>query len=787
MRSLYTCLTTQHDPFMVGVAGLICPLGAYANTVLCRHAVRTPPGRLRLAWMAAAALATCTAIWATHFIAMLAFDPGMPWAVLAGPTAVSFGVALLLMLCATTLLVEGRSLLVQAAGGLLGGLSVAAMHYTGMSGYRVTGSIAWDPGGIAASVLAGGALSTMAGVASRCLRGQAAVWVPAALLAAAVLATHFIGMASLTATFDPRVALPAGTLPTAILSLLAAQAALLILGLTLLAQRLHLRAAQRHHAERERMCDLADIALEGLLILDGARIIGVNQSLARLLPHPRDHYLGSTLDALLPGCRLADVPQEHEADAGLQTAEGLAPVRVIAQTVLIGRRPCAVVAVRDQRDRLRSEEEVRRLAFSDTLTDLPNRARYNAVLAARCASCRAGDGGFALMALDLDRFKAVNDMFGHDAGDALLQRVAGRLRAVLRDGDFVARLGGDEFALLAEGLGSADGVHTLADRVVDVLSRPYLIGGHVFDIGASVGVALHPADGHDAAALSRHADLALLRAKDDGKGTYRMFEPEMNARMHARRQMEAGLRRAVLRGEFVVHYQPQVDACTGAYDGAEALIRWRDPARGMVSPAEFIPVAEETGLIVGIGEWVLRTACRDALAWPAGLRVAVNLSPVQVRDPGLAEMVAAILHDTGLPGARLELEVTESVLLNDGAATLDTLNRLRALGIRISLDDFGTGYSSLSYLQQFPFDKIKIDQSFIRQTPGDVGSAAILRAVVTMGASLGMATTAEGVETQAQMRFITAEGCSQAQGYLFSRPVPQDELLAVWASEAVAA
>ena len=331
------------------------------------------------------------------------------------------------------------------------------------------------------------------------------------------------------------------------------------------------------------------------------------------------------------------------------------------------------------------------------------------------------------MALDLDRFKAVNDMFGHDAGDSLLRRVAGRLRAILRDGDFVARLGGDEFTLLAEGLGTADRVHLLADRVVDVLSRPYLIGGHVFDIGVSVGVALHPTDGADAAALGRHADLALLRAKDDGRGTYRMFEPEMDARMDARRHMEAGLRRAVLRREFVVHYQPQVDTRTGAYDGAEALVRWHDPVRGLVPPAEFIPVAEETGLIVGIGEWVLRTACRDALEWPAGLRVAVNLSPVQVRDPKLADMVAAVLSETGLPGSRLELEVTESVLLQDGAATLDTLNRLRALGIRISLDDFGTGYSSLSYLRRYPFDKIKIDQSFIRQTPGDAGSAAILR------------------------------------------------------------
>jgi diguanylate cyclase (GGDEF)-like protein len=518
-----------------------------------------------------------------------------------------------------------------------------------------------------------------------------------------------------------------------------------------------------------------------LLILDGDKIIGVNGSLARLLPNPRDFYLGCGLDALLPGWKPQAVPLDCEGDGVLQLADEAVPVRVIAQTVTLDGRPHLVVAVRDQRERLRSEQEVRRLASTDALTDLPNRARYNAVLAGRCASHRAGDGGFALIAVDLDRFKVVNDLFGHDAGDDLLQRVAGRLRSVLREGDFVARLGGDEFALVAEGLGSAERVHHLADLVVDLLSRPYLINGRVFDIGASAGVALHPGDGADPGTLGRHADMALLRAKDDGKGTYRLFEPGMDARVRARRNMESGLRRAVQRGEFEVHYQPQVNTRTGAYDGAEALLRWRDPAGGMIPPADFIPVAEETGLIVGLGEWVLHTACRDALDWPDELRVAVNLSPVQVRDPKLAEMVAAVLRDTGLPGWRLELEVTESVLLQDGATTLDTLNRLHALGIRIALDDFGTGYSSLSYLRQYPFDKIKIDQSFIRQIPGDAGCAAILRAVVTMGTSLGMATTAEGVETAAQMRFIMSEGCDQAQGYLFSRPVPQDKLVAMFA------
>ncbi len=787
MRSVYTCLTTQHDTAMVAVAFTICLLGAYTNAVLCRHATQTPAGRGRLAWVATAVAATSTAIWATHFVAMLAFSPGMPWAILVGPTVLSYLVTLVLVATGNFLLVEARGLALRVAGGLVIGLAVAVMHYTGMAGYRVTGSLRWDLGEVAASVLIGATLGALAGVAVHRCRGHAAVWVPAALIAAAVLGTHFTGMAALTAAYEPGVALPTWALSTTVLFVLVSQAALVILGLVLLSQRLHLGAERRGRAERQRICDLADIALEGLLILDGDKIIGVNGSLARLLPNPPECYLGCGIHAVLPGFTPETVPLDCEAEAELQWADEAVPVRIIAQTVTLDRRPHLVVAVRDQRERLRSEQEVQRLAFTDTLTDLPNRARYNAALAARCASHRTGDGGFALIALGLDRFKVFNDLFGHDTGDGLLQRVAGRLRTILREGDFVARLSGDEFVLMAEGLGSAERVHHLADLIVDLLSRPYLINGRVLDIGASVGVALHPNDGADPATLGRHADIALLRAKDDGRGTYRLFEPEMDARVQARRTMESGLRRAIQHGEFEVYYQPQVNIRTGSYDGAEALLRWHNPGGGMIPPGEFIPVAEETGLIVGLGEWVLRTACRDALDWPAGLRVAVNLSPVQVRDPNLAEMVAGVLRDTGLPGSRLELEVTESVLLQDGAATLDTLNRLHAMGIRIALDDFGTGYSSLSYLRQYPFDKIKIDQSFIRQIPGDAGCAAILRAVVTMGTSLGMATTAEGVETAAQMRFVTSEGCNQAQGYLFSRPVPQDKLVAMFAADAVAA
>jgi diguanylate cyclase (GGDEF)-like protein len=386
-----------------------------------------------------------------------------------------------------------------------------------------------------------------------------------------------------------------------------------------------------------------------------------------------------------------------------------------------------------------------------------------------------------VLCLDLDHFKAVNDTLGHPVGDALLRTVGERLRSVLRETDTVARLGGDEFAVLqgAGGDPQPQAASALAKRVVDLVGRPYALEGHLVNVGASVGVALAPADGEDADALLKAADLALYRAKEEGRGTWRFFEPGMDARMRARRALELDLRKALALREFELAYQPQLDLGSDRVAGFEALLRWQHPERGLIPPAEFVPLAEEIGLIAPIGEWVLRTACREAAGWPEGVGVAVNLSPAQFKSHHLVPAVRAALAASGLPGRRLELEITEGVLLQDNEANLATLRELRALGVRVAMDDFGTGYSSLSYLRSFPFDKIKIDRSFVSGLATDPESAAIVRAIAGLGASLGMATTAEGVETAEQMRRIRAEGCLQVQGYLVSRPVPAAEVAAL--------
>jgi diguanylate cyclase (GGDEF)-like protein len=397
---------------------------------------------------------------------------------------------------------------------------------------------------------------------------------------------------------------------------------------------------------------------------------------------------------------------------------------------------------------------------------------------------RAGNK-VATLCVDLDNFKTVNDTLGHSCGDLLLQRVAERIRAMLRPDDTAARLGGDEFAVVQTGIAGPAEASALARRLLADLSEPFDIMGHQVLVGASVGVALAPSDGDDSDKLLKNADLALYRAKADGKGAFRFFEAEMDARAQVRRKLEMDLRAAMLAGALEVHYQPLVNLATGEISGFEALVRWLHPERGFIPPSEFIPVAEETGLIVSLGAFVLKQACHDAAQWPRHIKLAVNLSPLQFRTGSLFVTVKQALETSGLSPSRLELEITETLLLEKVDHVLATLHALRALGVRISMDDFGTGYSSLSYLRKFPFDKIKIDRSFVHDLSVNADSQAIVRAILSLGKSLGITITAEGVETEPELACLKSEGCHEGQGYLFARAQPQADILKMLADKAV--
>ena len=423
----------------------------------------------------------------------------------------------------------------------------------------------------------------------------------------------------------------------------------------------------------------------------------------------------------------------------------------------------------------RVQARLNHMAHHDALTDLPNRALFRERMAEMQPMTRRGMR-FAVLCLDLDRFKGVNDTLGHPIGDKLLIAAADRLRSCVREVDTIARLGGDEFAILQAYDDHPEHTAALARRICECMARPFEIDGHQVVVGSSIGIALAPDDGESPDDLLRNADMALYRAKADGRGIYRFFEPEMDARMQARRMLELDLRKALETNEFRLYYQPLVDMQSNEVSGFEALLRWPHANHGLVSPSDFIPVAEEIGLIVPLGEWVIRQACRDAARWPGDVRVAVNLSPAQFRSDNLVAIVFSALSRSGLKPNRLELEITENALLENSDATLTTLHALRDMGVRIAMDDFGTGYSSLSYLRSFPFDKIKIDGSFVRDLSGKADAAAIVNAVASLSRSLGMATTAEGVETDAQKALVKEAGYTEMQGFLFSEAIPADQV-----------
>ncbi|WP_148259265.1 putative bifunctional diguanylate cyclase/phosphodiesterase [Polymorphum gilvum] len=548
-------------------------------------------------------------------------------------------------------------------------------------------------------------------------------------------------------------------------------------------QRLLQESRAEVRQQFERLSSAIESIPQGILLTDASRkVILCNENFRKLygLDDGRE-IVGQPVADVIRACLKngASVLDEPDQSKLLrlnyfldgQKALDLNGERTVVVTAGVTPEGGTVSVHEDITERRRQEERIAHLAHHDALTGLANRVLFREE-ACEALLRRRKARRLALLYIDLDQFKAVNDTLGHPTGDRLLVEVAKRLRAAVGRHDHVARLGGDEFAIMLAGNPRAEDASAAADRLIETIRIPYEVDGNFIVVGASVGIAMAPDDGTDADVLMKHADMALYRAKQDGRNTYCFFESDMDARMQARRELELDLRKALEGGEFALHYQPLFDIGSHEVVGFEALLRWTHPVRGNVSPADFIPIAEETGLIGEIGSWVVKEACREAATWPKDVRVAVNISPVQFRTRTLMLDIMAALASSGLLPSRLEIEITEGVLLQDTDATLGVLEDLRRLGIRIAMDDFGTGYSSLSYLRKFNFDKVKIDRSFIQDIGEDAESRAVIRAVTSLCLSLGITTTAEGVETEDQLRALKAEGCTQAQGFLTGRPMP---------------
>jgi diguanylate cyclase (GGDEF)-like protein/PAS domain S-box-containing protein len=772
MLRVYACITGEHDFRLVLVAGTICLLAAFTAFSIFEQARRAE--RRAAGWTALAGFVAGTGIWATHFVAMLAYRPNLP---------IGYDLPLTLLSIAAAVLITGAGWTAALRSGRFGtlvagtviGAGIGTMHYIGMAAVKLPGRFAWDPTLVVVSLLLGVALSAAA-LAEHRRRPRALPWRPALLFTLAICGLHFTAMAAASIFPEAGIALPPAAIDGRVLTLAVVAMALVILAIGFLMVLFDRKLARNAIEEAHRLRTFADAAVEGLVVIDGERIVDANRSFLRLAGFESVGDAPERLSDLLIEVNLAGLsmaPDAPPAECRLLRADGESrEVELLLRPLAWRGAELRILAVRDISERKEAAERIAHLAFHDALTGLPNRAVFGDHLARTVDKADESADPVAILCVDLDGFKAVNDIYGHPAGDALLIAAAQRLRAAVRGHELVARLGGDEFAVVQSGGQQPDHAGLLAQRVLEALAEPFALGQDTVRISASVGVALFPTDAADPESLVKNADMALYRAKAEGRGTARFYEAAMDEALRRRRQLEADLRQAIGRGELAVHYQPLADLGSGKILGFEALLRWTHGRLGEIGPATFIPLAEESGLILKLGDWVLREACAEAARWTPALKLSVNLSPVQFTHGDLAAEVEAILAETGLDPTRLELEVTEGLLIKDADKAIAILERLKALGVQISMDDFGTGYSSLSYFRMFPFDKVKIDQSFIRDMIENPQARAIIRSVIGLGQGLGMPVVAEGVETAEQLEALRAEGCDQVQGYWISRPGP---------------
>ena len=782
MYRIYDCLANQHDivlviiALLIGLAGIHTAFNMYARACI---------GRLRqkIAWLFLTGVVTGGSIWATHFIAMLSYDPVVP----VGYEPVLTAVSLLIAIAATTAgfaiasVIGPNLLLSRIVGGLVVGLGISAMHFTGMSAIRVPGVISWHMDIVIGAILMGAVFGMISLWLARSAQTERQKLLGKVNLTIAVATMHFSAMGALVITPDPTVPVPTQLISQDYLAIGVAVVAILLIAIgfvTALVDR-----QLRDHV-RNRMRILGDSAIEALVLTQNGRVIDANDSFLKLVDVTRAEILDQDFLAEW----LADTPPAFQSGEISYIETNLSwshsteiPVEVVRREIPADEISDATVifGLRDLRERYAAEHHIRFLAEHDSLTTLLNRTTFNDHLSEALAESDETGTPVTVMCIDFDHFKELNDSFGHIAGDHALRELGERLSKLFSDDVVIARVGGDEFVALLhhQTRSDMDGViarsREVAQQILDCVAIPVFINAeHRAKLSSSIGIAHYPSDGDDAESILFHADLAMYRVKQSGGNDMVFYSPEMDEEYRFKRQLSSNLRKAMDSGQLELYYQPQCDTDGKVINSFEALLRWTDPEMGSIPPGRFIPIAEETGLIVQLGEWVLRTACQEAASWKNPLGIGVNMSAVQLQKHELPELVAEILAETGLDPKRLELEVTETALIHNPARSMKILSDIKKLGVRIAMDDFGTGYSSLATLQNFPVDRIKIDQSFINKLISNDQAIAIVRAVINLGHDLHLDVIAEGVETDEQVSFLTDHHCSSVQGYKYGHPKP---------------
>ncbi|MBO1077663.1 EAL domain-containing protein [Roseomonas haemaphysalidis] len=767
------CLQGQLDLRVAAAAILVCLLSGFASAILAGPA-RMLGLRRACFWLAVASLGL--GVWSAHFLAMLAYETSVPVGFAPGVTlgcaVVSCGTAA----AGLRLQVAARSAARRALGGAVVGAGFAAMHYLGMAALQLPGQLIYQPALVLAACLSAIGLTALSFVVLGGARGRAgrrrtpAVTLASLLLAVAIGTLHLTGMASATLLPDWAATLPDAQQSRLWLAALVAGVSVALLGGVLAVLYAALRIRARLMVRNTALRRFAGAAFEAIALCDAqGRLTDANAVLGTLLGRPRAALRGLPLGTLFQDRAFGDwLPGMAAGAQAVATLASGVPVEVLIRRHGAGG---SSIVMRDLRQRRAAEDAMLLNARHDPLTGLPDRALLQQRLAAELEAARRGGAGFALMCLDLDRFKAVNDTHGHAAGDCVLREAARRLRAGTRQQDMVARLGGDEFVVLQSG--GAGGAMALGERLAGLLSEPYDLGdGQVGDLSASIGLVRCPQDGLDGEALLRRADVALYSVKQAGRNGVARFEPAMEDGIRDRQTLEHQLAGAAARGELALRWQPRRRVADDALVGFEALPHWHRPGHGELPLREVAGAEDSGGAMLAAGEWALRAACAEAAGWPRPLRVGLGITARQVRQPGFVALVAAVLADSGLEPARLELAVHESLLLHQDHAAQAVLRALRALGVRLAMEGFGAGYGSLASLRAFRFDRVRVDPSVVRDLPQDAATQAVMRAVVALGDGMAVPVAADGVEKPEQRRLLWASGCHEYQGGLCGAPLP---------------